>query len=476
MTSCGPGRTRIASRCARPSWSGTAGRRRRRRCATSSPATRCRTAGTPPTATKDGGCWRRPAPTAGDLPVLITTEGEPLIAPSEAEVASRVGPGDQPRQRDFYDLVVVGGGPAGLGAAVYGASEGLRTVLVEKFATGGQAGQTSRIENYLGFPDGVSGGQLTDRARRQAVKFGAELLTTQEVAGLEVNGPARTLAARRRQRDRRARRSSSPPGCPTGSSTRPGATEMTGRGRLLRGGADRGRGVQGPGRLRRRRGQLGRPGRRLPVPVRPVGDDAGARPLARAVDVVLPDPADRRHREHLRPHLHRGHRGARRRSPRAAHAARPEHRRDRGGRRRPAVHLHRGGAEDGLAGRRGGARRPRLHRGRAGPEPDRAPPAAGRSTARRTTWRRACPGYSRPATCARIPPSESPRPWEKAPWPSCWSIATWRHYDRQPLGDRAGKAAAQTGSGQAEPDSRCRRKRCRGVRPTSSGRSSCSRS
>ena len=127
-----------------------------------------------------------------DLPVLITTDGEPMIAPSQAEVASAVGLATTP-ERDFYDLVVVGGGPAGLGAAVYGASEGLKTVLVEKFATGGQAGQSSRIENYLGFPDGLSGGQLTDRARRQAVKFGAELLTTKEAAGLEVNGPARSL-------------------------------------------------------------------------------------------------------------------------------------------------------------------------------------------------------------------------------------------------------------------------------------------
>ena len=127
-----------------------------------------------------------------DLPVLITVDGEPLITPTQAEVAAKVGLATTP-QRDFYDLVVVGGGPGGLGAAVYGASEGLRTVLVEKFATGGQAGQSSRIENYLGFPDGVSGGQLTERARRQAVKFGAELLTTSEVTGLEVNGPARTI-------------------------------------------------------------------------------------------------------------------------------------------------------------------------------------------------------------------------------------------------------------------------------------------
>jgi thioredoxin reductase (NADPH) len=127
-----------------------------------------------------------------DLPVFITADGEPLISPTPAEVAAKTHLSTLPSQ-DFYDLVVVGGGPAGLGAAVYGASEGLRTVLVEKFATGGQAGQSSRIENYLGFPDGLSGGQLTDRARRQAVKFGAELITTSEVTGLEADGPARTV-------------------------------------------------------------------------------------------------------------------------------------------------------------------------------------------------------------------------------------------------------------------------------------------
>ena len=126
------------------------------------------------------------------LPVVITPDGEALIAPSDRELASKVGLATTP-SRDFYDLVVIGGGPAGLGAAVYGASEGLRTVLVERLATGGQAGQSSRIENYVGFPDGVSGARLTDQARRQATKFGAELLTTREVVGLEVNGSARTV-------------------------------------------------------------------------------------------------------------------------------------------------------------------------------------------------------------------------------------------------------------------------------------------
>src|SRR6059058_540869 len=126
------------------------------------------------------------------IPLVITTDGRALSAPSTADVAAAVGMSTAP-VRDFYDLVIVGGGPAGLGAAVYGASEGLRTVLVERRATGGQAGQSSRIENYLGFPDGVSGAQLTDRARRQAAKFGAEVLTARDVVALEVSGSARIV-------------------------------------------------------------------------------------------------------------------------------------------------------------------------------------------------------------------------------------------------------------------------------------------
>ncbi|WP_435135886.1 FAD-dependent oxidoreductase [Actinacidiphila sp. bgisy144] len=126
------------------------------------------------------------------LPVVIAPGGEVLLEPSDQDLAVRVGLSTAPAE-EFYDLVVIGGGPAGLGAAVYGASEGLRTVLVERTATGGQAGQSARIENYLGFPDGVSGAQLTDRARRQATRFGAELLTACEVTALEVNGSARTV-------------------------------------------------------------------------------------------------------------------------------------------------------------------------------------------------------------------------------------------------------------------------------------------
>ncbi|QIQ06490.1 FAD-dependent oxidoreductase [Streptomyces liangshanensis] len=130
--------------------------------------------------------------TAADVPLVVTSDGTSLVAPADGELAAHVGLSTMPTS-DFYDLVVVGGGPAGLGAAVYGASEGLRTVLVERAATGGQAGQSSRIENYLGFPDGVSGSQLTDRARRQALKFGAEILSTREVTGMEAAGSGRVL-------------------------------------------------------------------------------------------------------------------------------------------------------------------------------------------------------------------------------------------------------------------------------------------
>jgi thioredoxin reductase (NADPH) len=121
------------------------------------------------------------------LPVALLEDGVVLERPSLLEVAERLGLPTAASQ-ELYDLVIVGGGPAGLAAAVYGASEGLRTIMVEREAPGGQAGQSSRIENYLGFPSGVSGSDLARRATDQARRLGAEMLTVQDAVRLEVDG------------------------------------------------------------------------------------------------------------------------------------------------------------------------------------------------------------------------------------------------------------------------------------------------
>jgi thioredoxin reductase (NADPH) len=126
------------------------------------------------------------------LPLVLLPDGGVLHGPSVQELAERAGVRRR-AELEFYDLVIVGGGPAGLAAAVYGASEGLRTALIEREAPGGQAGQSSRIENYLGFPVGLSGADLARRATAQASRFGAELLTVQEVTGIDDRGPARIV-------------------------------------------------------------------------------------------------------------------------------------------------------------------------------------------------------------------------------------------------------------------------------------------
>ena len=130
--------------------------------------------------------------TAPTLPIVLLADGAVLEAPELSVLAGRIGLRLR-AEKPFYDLVVVGGGPAGLAAAVYGASEGLRTLLVEREAPGGQAGTSSRIENYLGFPSGLTGADLTRRAVAQARKFGAELLTPQEVCGVRIDGQYRVL-------------------------------------------------------------------------------------------------------------------------------------------------------------------------------------------------------------------------------------------------------------------------------------------
>src|SRR4029077_18355387 len=131
--------------------------------------------------------WTGDLPKATECPVVRLPDGAQLQRPTMRELAVRLGLQTRP-QEDVYDTLIIGGGPAGLAAAVYGASEGLRTLVIEREAPGGQAGTSSRIENYLGFPNGVSGDELATRALQQARRLGAEILVTRSVAHID---PAR---------------------------------------------------------------------------------------------------------------------------------------------------------------------------------------------------------------------------------------------------------------------------------------------
>jgi thioredoxin reductase (NADPH) len=137
--------------------------------------------------------WKDHEEGGGPYPVVVLSDGTRLDRPSFRELADRVGLSTTPSQSE-YDVVIVGGGPAGLGAAVYGASEGLATLLVERVAPGGQAGTSSSIQNYLGFPAGISGDDLSSRALRQAHRFGADIVVARTVTGLDV-GDGSTVPA-----------------------------------------------------------------------------------------------------------------------------------------------------------------------------------------------------------------------------------------------------------------------------------------
>ena len=127
-----------------------------------------------------------------DLPLVLVPDGDALASPSTLQLAGALGL-HTAAQQPLYDVCIVGGGPAGLAAAVYAASEGLSTVIVEREAPGGQAGQSAAIENYLGFPKGLSGSDLTHRAIAQATRFGAEMVLARDVVGLDVRGPVRAV-------------------------------------------------------------------------------------------------------------------------------------------------------------------------------------------------------------------------------------------------------------------------------------------
>jgi thioredoxin reductase (NADPH) len=128
--------------------------------------------------------WPESRPADDDLPQLRLADGQVLVRPALRDLAIRLGLQTSARAAE-YDVTIIGGGPAGLAAAVYGASEGLRTIVIEREAPGGQAGTSARIENYLGFPNGVSGDELASRALRQARRLGAEILVTRSVARID---------------------------------------------------------------------------------------------------------------------------------------------------------------------------------------------------------------------------------------------------------------------------------------------------
>ena len=257
------------------------------------------------------------------LPVVITEQGETLVEPTDTELAAMLGISTNPSM-EMYELAVIGGGPAGLAAAVYGASEGLKTVLIEETTTGGQAGRSSRIENYLGFPTGVSGAELTTSARRQAERFGAEVITTRKAVRLQAgdSGTARTidfedggsvsaqaviLATGVEYRQLQVTGCWDDPdnaacnyvgrGVFYGASVSD-SSECKGEDVYIVGGAN----SAGQAAM-----FMSRTAKSVTMLVR------GA--VAGDVDVVLPDPADREERQHHRPHLYRSRRHARRGRP-----------------------------------------------------------------------------------------------------------------------------------------------------------------
>ena len=237
-----------------------------------------------------------------DLPLVLLPEGDPLRHPTSVELADALGLRTR-AQQPLYDLCIVGSGPAGLAAAVYAASEGLRTVMVERDAPGGQAGQSAAIENYLGFPKGVSGADLTHRAVAQASRFGAETVLAREVVGLEQRAPVLPCASPTAARSR-AGPCSSPPGSPTAGSRPAGVDALGSRGVYYGASASEARPVRRPGRARRRGGELGRPGGAQLRQGRQPGGAARARRPPGGLHVGVPRRADpgRRQRRGALPH------------------------------------------------------------------------------------------------------------------------------------------------------------------------------
>ena len=250
---------------------------------------------TQPMRPSSGGARCRPRTTARRS---ASIGGKTVVRPQLRRVAELLGPRAPSRRAAEYDTVIVGAGPAGLAAAVYGASEGLRTIVVEREAPGGQAGTSSRIENYLGFPSGVSGDELASRALQQARRLGAEILVT------------RTITRHRRRRRARCTstaatscargRSSSPAASRGGSSSIEGFDRLAGKGVFYGAARSEAREHARPRRPHRRRRQLGGPGGDVLREPRAERDDPLPRRRPREEHVALPDRPARRPAEHRR--------------------------------------------------------------------------------------------------------------------------------------------------------------------------------
>ena len=300
-------------------------------------------------------------PVDATRPVIVLPDGRSLRDPGNRDLADAIGMSTH-AALPFYDLVIVGGGPAGLAAAVYGASEGLKTLMVEREAPGGQAGTTSRIENYLGFPSGLSGSDLARRALTQAKRLGAEILSSQEATTIRREDPYRFVGL-----DDGTEVSCQAVIVTTGVSYRqlevPGAAELAGAG-VYYGAAtteaklyqDAEVAVVGSGNSA---GQavvhLARFARAVHLVIR--GDDVSER------DERLPRRADSGARERPDPHEHRGRGGARGDPSRGRDLL--DAGRRHGAQPRCDLHLHRSAAANGLARWRRRPRRPRLRPDRA---------------------------------------------------------------------------------------------------------------
>ena len=237
------------------------------------------------------------------LPVVVLPDGAVMVRPSASQIGAALGL-LATAPPETYDLAIVGAGPAGLAAAVNASSEGLRTAVVESEAIGDQAGTSSLIHNYLGFPRGISGSELAQRAYEQAWLFGAQFVYGVAATRLRPDGPLRELELSDGSR-LRSRAVVLAMGVSYRQVDNPDLDRFRGAGVFYGAAHLPGCGGHRTGRRRRRRGELRRPGRQLPGRPRPSGDPSGPRRLARRQHVGLPHPHPAPHTEHRDPLSHR---------------------------------------------------------------------------------------------------------------------------------------------------------------------------